>query len=257
MAIMINRLDPKKELFISEINSSLDQVKCTNVRSGSIIVTLVGQCENLDSAVNKLQKEGLTLSSFGKFNVQPEQQDNQENMQKLEFYPGIFGFGHCNDRISEIHPGTQASAKGVCIGWRIVEVNGEKKVKNAAIDDAIKKTKKNGVTVILFNTNGEVNNDQKEAKTENTKKVFFEPGILGIYFKGNLVTEIKPDSQADKAGVCPGWRILEVNGEAQPNKTSVIDKAIDKFPSPEILFKMEELKEEKANNKEEKQANRR
>lgn len=58
--------------------------------------------------------------------------------------------------------------------------------------------------------------------------VTFQPGPMGIQYKGNYIKSIAPDSQAEKLGVCIGWQMIAINGESQPNDGNIIDAAINK-----------------------------
>lgn len=74
----------------------------------------------------------------------------------VTFPPGRMGVKIQNNTVADVFPGTQAESLGVCVGWQIVSVNGEKMPKsNHLINKAIDKTYKRGKeTHILFCTNG-------------------------------------------------------------------------------------------------------
>lgn len=77
---------------------------------------------------------------------------------------------------------------------------------------------------------------------ENVKKIIFSPGTFGFKYNSNLVTHVDSDIQTNRANVRCGWKILEVNGVAQPPDSNEITKAIQKTSnsnqSTEILFYM-------------------
>merc|ERR1712130_35221 len=53
-------------------------------------------------------------------------------------------------------------------------------------------------------------------------EVVFQVGKMGISFQGNLIKHVALGSQADKAGVRCGWKILEINGRPQLNNSENI-----------------------------------
>eukprot|EP00463_Aulacantha_scolymantha_P001920 TRINITY_DN2554_c0_g1_i1.p1 TRINITY_DN2554_c0_g1~~TRINITY_DN2554_c0_g1_i1.p1 ORF type:complete len:172 (+),score=20.81 TRINITY_DN2554_c0_g1_i1:103-618(+) len=75
---------------------------------------------------------------------------------------------------------------------------------------------------------------------DDTKKIVFHGGSLGFIHQDNLITQVVPDSQSINAGVHVGWKILEVNGVAQPNLSAIISQALDKTNKndkpTEVLF---------------------
>lgn len=73
----------------------------------------------------------------------------------------------------------------------------------------------------------------------------------GLIFVGNLIVGLLKDSSAERQGVKVGWRITDVNGNAQPDNTSNISQAIsmtkDKGKHTVITFK--KLKQRLQNSK--------
>merc|ERR1712038_2177181 len=70
-------------------------------------------------------------------------------------------------------------------------------------------------------------------------KVIFQPGPIGISYKGNRITEVFPLSQAAKAGVYAGWRIISINGNDQPDETNVVVQSMleaQKGKKIEVVF---------------------
>jgi len=64
---------------------------------------------------------------------------------------------------------------------------------------------------------------------EKLKEVKIEPGYVGFKLVGNLITKVVPHTQAYRAGICAGWRVVAVNGMPQPCNHISILKAIKKL----------------------------
>jgi hypothetical protein len=63
------------------------------------------------------------------------------------------------------------------------------------------------------------------------RQVIIQPGKIGISFNGNKISKVFPNTQASNAGICIGWKILDINGERQPNNHEAIYQAIKKIHS--------------------------
>lgn len=61
-----------------------------------------------------------------------------------------------------------------------------------------------------------------------TKEIHFQPGPIGLVFKGNKITHVIAGSQADIQGICVDWRILKVNNKNVNNETRVVRDATRK-----------------------------
>lgn len=59
-----------------------------------------------------------------------------------------------------------------------------------------------------------------------TVLVTFQPTKLGFSFRKNIVSRVDSDSQAQKAGICVGWVILEIDGNKQPRNASSIHNCL-------------------------------
>lgn len=59
--------------------------------------------------------------------------------------------------------------------------------------------------------------------------ITFEPGNIGLNFKGNKVCSVARDSQADKFGVEIGWKVVAVHREPVPRHRDYIIAACRKF----------------------------
>lgn len=72
--------------------------------------------------------------------------------------------------------------------------------------------------------------DVVESKLQNEiDTLTFSPNErLGFGFEGNCVRTIALASQAHKAGVCIGWKILSINGGDQPDATDAIMLSLNK-----------------------------
>lgn len=79
---------------------------------------------------------------------------------------------------------------------------------------------------------------------EITKLITIQPGPIGISIKGKKVRTVLRDSQAEKAGISVGWKILQVNGQKQTKDHVLISEAINKThalgKATAILFQREE-----------------
>merc|ERR1712038_1807966 len=62
-------------------------------------------------------------------------------------------------------------------------------------------------------------------KEKKIKKIIFQPAPMGFEFRGNLIINVKPNGQANDAGVCCGWKIVQVNGVYQSNNGGAIGRA--------------------------------
>lgn len=81
--------------------------------------------------------------------------------------------------------------------------------------------------------------ETQSAKTQDLRLTFY-PGLLGLAWRGNIVTQVLPNSQAKKAGVTVGWKVLAVNGIPMPEDGVAISKAIretkDAGKNTQLLF---------------------
>lgn len=81
--------------------------------------------------------------------------------------------------------------------------------------------------------------ESQSAKTQDLRLTFY-PGLLGLAWRGNIVTNVLPNSQAKKAGVTVGWKVLAVNGIPMPDDGVAISKAIretnDAGKNTQLLF---------------------
>jgi len=60
----------------------------------------------------------------------------------------------------------------------------------------------------------------------HTAEIDFKPKSMGMDFKNNRITQVKPGSQAHKLGIQPGWRILSINAKAAPASHQDIAKVL-------------------------------
>merc|ERR1712130_532443 len=71
-------------------------------------------------------------------------------------------------------------------------------------------------------------------------KVTFGSGRLGFSLRGNIITKVFPNTQAEKAGISVGWKIIEVNNKRCSDNHKEIVPAIkrtfDIGKSTTILF---------------------
>lgn len=71
-------------------------------------------------------------------------------------------------------------------------------------------------------------------------RIKFQPLAIGITYKGNTITSVRPFSQASVTGVKVSWKILTVNGQKMDNDSTNIQAAIGGTSSrdkmTEILF---------------------
>ena len=47
-----------------------------------------------------------------------------------------------------------------------------------------------------------------------------QPAAVGVSVKGQEIIKVAPGSQAEKAGVQPGWLLIKIDGKATPNNAS-------------------------------------
>lgn len=59
-----------------------------------------------------------------------------------------------------------------------------------------------------------------------SKKVTFQVGYLGFSFKDNSLTNVLPNSQAERAGVKIGWNLITINGQPQINNHDKVCEAL-------------------------------
>lgn len=67
--------------------------------------------------------------------------------------------------------------------------------------------------------------EAQAAKTQDLRLTFY-PGLIGIAWRGNIVTQVLANSQAASAGVSEGWKVLAVNGKPMPDDGIIISKSI-------------------------------
>merc|ERR1712130_305380 len=140
----------------------------------------------------------------------------KENTE-ITFEPGEFGFRLWENTISKIYPGSQAERMNLYKGLQVVSVNG-KKYKNNAFMNAIQRAKKEKKPMTIafkdprFVT--DVVNETSEMILLNDildHEATFEPDTFGITYKGNVVTDVVPGSQADLNDVSIGMTIESIN----------------------------------------------
>lgn len=80
-----------------------------------------------------------------------------------------------------------------------------------------------------------------DTTNDETKLITFPcDSPIGIWYSGNRIVDVAPNSKANEFGVCVGWRILEVDGNKQPNLLKVVQESIrqckEKGQDIKILF---------------------
>ena len=118
--------------------------------------------------------------------------------------------------IVKVAAGSQAASLGVQAGWLITAVAGSAMPEGAAATKAISQALAAGKTAgkpyqVVFRVAGST------AMQEVVLDV--DPAPLGVSVggsNGREVTKVAPSSQAEKAGVQPGWLVLKVNGTSIP-----------------------------------------
>merc|ERR1711994_471368 len=72
-------------------------------------------------------------------------------MKKLTLNPGIVGITYNGNEILDVDIGSQAHALGICVGWRLLQINGENCVNDAVeIDAALNRAKESGKPYIMM-----------------------------------------------------------------------------------------------------------
>eukprot|EP00930_Biecheleria_cincta_P073156 TRINITY_DN60480_c0_g1_i1.p1 TRINITY_DN60480_c0_g1~~TRINITY_DN60480_c0_g1_i1.p1 ORF type:complete len:1024 (+),score=276.75 TRINITY_DN60480_c0_g1_i1:63-3074(+) len=135
----------------------------------------------------------------------------------------------------------QGARLGVGQGWRLVSLLGQQLNQTKDLVARIKGLKADGVVSATSSWSApegtapvaapaEVRGQEPEAEPEIKVDNLVELQVdlkapLGIGFTDDLVAkEIKPSSQAEKLGVCSGWRVRSVSGEALATTKELVAK---------------------------------
>jgi len=82
--------EERKALFLSECRGVLAPVNCTSVWAGSIYLTIEGQKDLVDQAEDEINANGLTLSSFGTFQIFASPRNNPTHHEDDEKFGTIW-----------------------------------------------------------------------------------------------------------------------------------------------------------------------
>lgn len=179
------------------------------------------------------------------------------------------GFTLKGNRVNNIIPGSEAEKKGVERGWSIVTINGVKQsLRQTHILNSLEDAKKFDKDIVIkfwtcghrnstdekFTTNTLQTSDPRGSSVRRSYSdidlVGFHPSgevrsvilnskdSLGFTLDKNIVVDVSPGTNAEKAGIESGWTVVTVNGAPTDEKSiyHILEKAKQSDENVKIDF---------------------
>jgi len=210
-----------KSLLVESVQDGSQSAKL-GIAGGWRAVSIAGEefanTKDLVAKIQALKQEGIA-SATAVFNAPlleikatettkrkaPEEVTREVTLDLAQ--PLGIGFG---DRLmaKDVKEGGQGANLGVCPGWRLISVAGEKLAQTKDLVAKIQSLKSEGKTSVSSSWSCPSSaSEEKELEVS-----LMEP--LGIGFTDSLVAkEVKPGSQAERLGVGLGWQVTRVAGD--------------------------------------------
>ena len=142
----------------------------------------------------------------------------------IEVEPKAFGIKCNGQEVTGVTAGSQADKAGVKKGWKVLTIGGKEVSTTAEITKGLADGKKggkkykiefeapkgDGAAAVLAMGAGR---GKKAAAADGKVTINVEPKSFGIKCNGQSVTTVTAGSQAEKAGVKVGWKVLEIAGK--------------------------------------------